>query len=76
MSITIRKIILWLSVIVIAIILLFFWGKNLPARLGSFRGGEFIEKLNLPKIEIPKMPAINIQELKKLYGEKATTTAE
>jgi len=73
MSLRTRKTILWLSVIVLAITLLFFWAKSIPGRLGNFQGDNFFEGWDMPKIEVPEMPEINLEEL---YGEEFSTTTE
>ena len=38
--------------------MLFFWIGRIPERLNDFQAGQFIKDLNLPKIEIPKMPEV------------------
>ena len=47
------------------------WFKSVQKRLESFRGEQFINTLNLPKIEIPE---INIPEIN--YNEEEATTTE
>lgn len=71
-----RKIILWSTVVALAMSLFFLWIKISQKRLESFRGEKFIEGLNLPEIEFPKIeiPEISQEKLQKLYGEEATTT--
>ena len=51
-----RKIIFWILVIIIASVLLIFNIKNTQKRFKNFRLERFKEELQLPKIEIPKMP--------------------
>ncbi len=53
-----RKIILWVTVIVLALIMLKWWIGRIPKRFDNFQAGLFINRLNLPKIEIPQMPEL------------------
>ena len=69
-----RKIILWSTVSVLAIILLFFWVRSIPGKLGSLPGQDFFGELEMPQVELPALPEINLEELEKLYGQQATTT--
>lgn len=76
-----RKIILWAAVIIIGILLLTFYIKNVQQRLKSFQGGGFKQGLKIPelqealkkvpKLEMPKLeiPKISEEELKKLEEE-------
>ena len=60
----IRKIILWLAVIILTTSLLILWTKNLSQRFGSFQKEEFNEELEgIPKIEIPEIDKEKIKEL-------------
>lgn len=38
--------------------MLFFWIGRVSKRLDNFQAGQFIEQLDLPKIEIPQMPEL------------------
>ena len=67
-----RKVILWVAVIVLASIMLFFWISNIPKSLNNFQAGQFIEGLNLPKIEIPQMP--ELPNLNNIDNNAATET--
>lgn len=49
---SVRKIILWVIVIVLAFIMLAWWARRIPKSLNSFQAGQFIEQMDLPKIEI------------------------
>lgn len=51
-----RKIILWSLVAVLAAGLLVWWVRKSRQRLAEFPGDQFIERLNLPKIEMPEIP--------------------
>jgi len=51
-----RKIIFWISVIIIALVLLIFNIKNAQKRFKNFKTERLKEELPLPKIEIPKIP--------------------
>ena len=64
-----KKIILWTIVIVIALVLFFFWFRNLGDKLANFKTGEFKEKLNLPEPGMPEfeMPAFEIPDI---YGQE------
>jgi len=55
-----RKIIFWLALIVLAAGLFWWRFGNLPKRFDDFQAGDFLQKLNLPDIEIPKIPQIKI----------------
>jgi uncharacterized membrane protein YvbJ len=46
-----RKIILWLAVSLIAIGLLFFWGRGVQENIKNIQVDKFIEDLNLPDLE-------------------------
>ncbi len=74
MNLGTRKIILWSTVSVLAIILLFFWARSIPGKLGSLPSQDFFGELEMPQIELPALPEINLEELEKLYGQQATTT--
>jgi hypothetical protein len=52
-----RKLILWVTVIVIALILLVIWIKFSKQRIESFNMEEFKEGLELPSIERPELPS-------------------
>ena len=79
-----KKVILWSITSVIAVSLLILWARDTKTRLENFQGKAFIEKLNFPKIEMPKMalPAGEltgkVKELGELIknAEEATTTAK
>ncbi|MFH1423606.1 MAG: hypothetical protein ABIG29_01440 [Candidatus Nealsonbacteria bacterium] len=53
-----RKIILWVVLIVFAAIMLVWWISRIPKRLDDFQAGQFIEQLDLPKMEMPQMPEL------------------
>jgi len=67
-----RKVILWATVIVLALIMLFFWVRSIPQRLGSFQAGQFFQQLGLPKIAIPQMP--ELPNLNKIETNATTET--
>lgn len=46
-----KKIIFWLTIILVGIILFFFWIKIAKKELGNLDTGKFINQLNLPPIE-------------------------
>lgn len=50
-----RKIILWLTVIIVSLALLTLWVRNFQQRIKSFEIEEFKTELKLPKLEIPKI---------------------
>jgi hypothetical protein len=52
-----RKLILWVTVIVIALILLVIWIKFSKQRIESFNMEEFKEGLELPSLEGPELPS-------------------
>jgi hypothetical protein len=52
-----RKVILWVTVIVIALILLVVWIKFSKQRIESFNMEEFKEGLGLPSLEGPELPS-------------------
>ena len=68
----IKKIIFWSATIIAALGLLSWWVKNAQRKLESFRGGEFMEKLNFPKIEMPKTE-IPKEELENKFRELEET---
>ncbi len=76
MSLRTRKIILWSTVSVAAIVLLSFWAKSIPEKLSGFQGDNFLKELDIPEIEMPDLPEINLEELEKLYGQEEATTTE
>ena len=69
-----RKIILWSVIIVLGAGLLIWWINNFQKRLADFQTEQFIEELNLPKVETPQMPAINgeLEKLKEILEETET----
>lgn len=78
-----KKIILWSVTIIIGGSLLFWWVKNVQKISSNFKGSEFIEKLNFPKIEMPNIEStkedfknqINeLEEIIKNAQEISTTT--
>lgn len=72
-----RKIILWSVIIVLGIGLLIWWINNFQKRLADFQTEQFIEELNLPKVETPQIPAFD-EELEKLKQtlEEAETNGQ
>lgn len=56
----IRKIILWVIVIIVALILAIWWIYNSFWKLKNFKEEEFIKELNLPAFE--EIPKIEILE--------------
>ncbi len=63
-----RKIILWVTVTILAVIMLTWWFGGLPEKIKQLN----LQKIELPKIEIPKIeiPEINTN------AQKATSTKE
>jgi hypothetical protein len=55
-----KKIILWATVVVLGLVLLFFWSKKAQNKLGNFRAEEIKEELNLPNLEVPEF---NMQDI-------------
>ena len=81
----IRKIILWLIIIILGISLLTFWFKNVQEKIKSFQGKEIIKELKLPEIKMPETGVSKeeiqekIKELNELINEaegQATSTEE
>ncbi|MDO8663637.1 MAG: hypothetical protein Q7K28_02245 [Candidatus Wildermuthbacteria bacterium] len=64
-----RRIILWVALIVLAGVLLFFYGRNIQYKLKNLKMQDFKNQLNFPalKEEFKKIPKI---ELPKLNGGK------
>ena len=66
----IRKLILWLIVILVGLGLLFLWGKNFGQKIKSFQSQKFLEELKLPKFQEElrglEMPKMGEEELKKI----------
>jgi len=58
-----RKIILWSTVIVLALGLLVWWVNSIKNRVAEFSGDEFMEELNLPSVEMPEIPEFPEEEL-------------
>ena len=56
----IRKFILWIIVIIVALILASWWIYNSYAKFKNFKEEEFIKELNLPQFE--KVPQVEILE--------------
>ena len=52
-----RKIILWVTVIIVALILLVIWIRLSKQRVESFKVEEFKEGLELPSLEGPELPS-------------------
>jgi hypothetical protein len=64
-----RKIILWSATIILGIVLIFLWLKSFQKQIANFEGQRIFGNLSWPKIEMPKLPEINLN-----YGQEATTT--
>ncbi len=75
----VRKIILWIIIVVLGFAFFLAWVQGLKQRLREAREERFFEQLkpprfeeqlrSLPKIEIPEFPEISEEELKKLEEE-------
>jgi len=61
----IRKIILWVIIIIVGLGLAIFWVKNFQKRLKSFQKEELKEKLQLPSLQekLRGIPKIEIPEV-------------
>jgi len=64
LSIKTRKVILWSIIIVLALVLLVWWVDSIKNRVAEFSGDEFMEKLNLPSVEMPEIPELSEEKLK------------
>lgn len=69
----IRKIILWVAIIIIGLALIFLWVINVKRNIQKFQKEDFIKNFNLSEFEekmkdLPKieMPEIDEEEFKKL----------
>ncbi|MFH1462382.1 MAG: hypothetical protein ABIG08_01680 [bacterium] len=58
-----KKIILWLSLIIVGSALLFWWSNNLKLGLNNLKGEELRGQFQLPEIEMPKIETPNIPNL-------------
>ncbi len=69
-----RKLILWSSVIIIGVILLFFYAKNIRQKIQEFKGEDLKEQLKIPELreELNKLPKIELPQLPEILN--ATTT--
>jgi uncharacterized membrane protein len=58
----VRKTILWVTVIILAIVLLFFWGKNVKQRFKEIDVDGVKSDLNIPALqeELKNLPDIDI----------------
>lgn len=75
----IRKIIFWVTIIIIGIILLLTWIQGVKTRIKEVEPRKMFEQLkpstfgedleNIPKIELPEFPEISEEEFKKLEEE-------
>lgn len=75
----IRKIIFWITIVIIGIILLLAWVQGVKTRIGGVEPRKMFEQLkpptfgedleNIPKIELPEFPEISEEEFKKLEEE-------
>lgn len=77
-----KKIILWLTVIVIGLALIVIYVKHIQKTIANFNIEDLSRQLNLPSFEEqlkdlpePEMPGINEEELRKPQ-ENATSTQE
>ena len=63
-----KKIILWLAVIIIGLLLLALYIKDIQKRIKSLRVEKIKEELQPPEFKLPwsELPKINEEELKKL----------
>jgi len=62
----VRKLILWITIIIVGLILMIFWVLFFLRKIKEFPKEEFVEKLNLPSLEaeidkINKFSEINIK---------------
>lgn len=74
-----RKVILWSTVIVLALILLVWWVNSIKNRIAEFRSDEFMEKLNLPSVELPEIlefPEEGLQTIEQAIKELETNAQE
>ena len=58
-----RKVILWSTIIILALVLLIWWINSIKNRVAEFPGDEFMEKLNLSSVEMPEMPEFPREKL-------------
>ncbi|HDZ54759.1 MAG TPA: hypothetical protein ENI19_00745 [Candidatus Nealsonbacteria bacterium] len=75
----IRKIIFWVTIVIIGIILLLTWIQGVKTRIKEVEPRKMFEQLkpstfgedleNIPKIELPEFPEISEEEFKKLEEE-------
>ena len=80
-----RKIIFWLILVIMALAMIFLWGRKAVEKIRDFDSGEMINRLDIPNLEMPKinMPEEtdeNIENIQQLIeeindqGENSTTT--
>lgn len=80
-----RKIIFWSVLAIVAITMIFLWGKKATEKIRDFDSGEMIDRLNIPNLEMPKINISketdgNIENIQQLIeeindqGKSATTT--
>lgn len=74
-----RKVILWSTVVVLALILLVWWVNSIKNRVAEFRSDEFMEKLNLSSAELPEIPEFpeeGLQTIEQTIKELETNAQE
>jgi hypothetical protein len=56
-----KKIILWVIVGIVAIVMGYFWSKSAAVNFSKI--GQELQKIELPKIETPEFPEINLENI-------------
>ena len=61
-----RKIILWVSLIILGSIMLGWWLNRFSQKMEGLEPGKFIEEMDLPKITVPEIPSLSDEEVQQI----------